>query len=576
MRAAPMATIGIALIATQPAFAADLAAKAQAMIDAGHLEPARAKCTAWGAQNATADKSLREACAQVWLVDAERANTVDGWATFRTAWPDTSWAKGAYEKEAALALSDLGYTAEEAAYVAVGAKYPGTDTAELAHERAAETAVASIKTAQDAYGVVARYPDKVPLVLTKHLGMFIHATVTPDALTWTVEPPLTTDQVVATWSVRDPKFTYQPWKEIVEKRLAVYGFSHDAIIARESSGDAPAFALCYDPTLNGDTPGVRFTSGDAEWFVETTWAAGCGPDAAPVFATAKDGHLVGISAGPNHRIPLTADRGAYSDARALVGATTFPRLDQADAAAPARTDRVWTDAGTARAVQRTTGGDAWLVPNTASVSDALGVALVANRWVPDHYSVTPMDGGGSVVYGPDKVPWLQPAGDSGAISPLALRYLGLDPVAMDVPTAPFPVGRWTGPKGPPGSTPVPLAKGDAVAASFTAALVAVGLDAAALGLGKLVTVDLDGDGRAEVVADGAKAGRHTIVAWMAPDPAVAGSTGRVFAWSTAAGSPLRAVGFKQAGQTVVAWVGDDGPIEAIAADGADLALHVIP
>lgn len=575
MGAARTAAAMVALSVASPAFAADLAAKAQAMIDTGKLEPARAKCTAWGAEKPDADKALRETCAQVWLVDAERANSIDGWAAFRTAWPDTSWAKGAYEKEAALALSALGYTALESEYAAIAAKYPGTDTAKLAEERAAETAVSSIKTPADAYGAAARHPDKLALILGKHLGMFIHATVTPDAVVWTAEPPLTADQVVATWSVRDPKFTYQPWTDVVDKRLAAYGFAHDAIVAHESTGTGPAFPLCYDPTLNGETPGVRFTVGDAEWFVETTWAPGCGPDTPPVFATVKDGRLVSITAGPNHRISFAADRGGYSDSRALAPATAVPRLDRALAGPASDTARVATDGGSARVVQRTTGGDAWLVPQRTADSDPLGAALIANRWVPDHYSVTPMDGGGSVVYGPDKVPWLQLPGDTAAISPLALRYLGLDATTMVLPPTPFPIGRWTGAKGPPGSTPVTPGKGAAVAAAFQSAVAAVGI---VEGFGMPYTIDLNSDGRAEVIADSThgEGGRHMIVAWMPPDPATPTAAGRVWVWQTAAGSPRRMVAFKQAGQTVLAWVDDDGPIEALAADGPDLALHIIP
>jgi hypothetical protein len=553
------------------AFAGDIAAKAQKMIDEGDLEGAKKRCEKWGALQPEADPALREACAQVWLAAAETADTVEAWAEFRRTWASTSWAPEALKHESDLALSAVGYGGQELDYLAVYERYPDTEAAQFAYERAAEAALAAIVTRPDVVAVAQKYPSQVQNLLRDHLDAFVTATVTADSIgTIVVDPPvLEAATIQASWVAMDAtKGTMTPWRDAATQQLGAYGIPADAVAAMASADpNAPAFPLCYDPNKPDNHLGAKLEGGGGRMFVAAPYAPGCGPDASPVFVTVRDGKIVALSAGPTHHVSLEVGEGTFSPVMALAG-TAPPRLS----AVPGGAAVIVTPAGAASIVQPLNGGDPWLTTEPQPDGHPFIPGLAA-LWVPPGYALAPTATGVQVTppappadsnFRPYVDAWHLPPGDQGVIVSLVRAFFDLEPgsTALTPPAAPPPP--WTGNAGPPGSTAVSMPRGDVK--QLSQALTDVGVTTATL---KSATqVDLDGDGVPELVGEGNANGRRVVALLHRP-------TGRVFAWLWR--DPVlgtrRTAAFQQDGVTTLAWVG--ATIEVLRYDGVGFSLDEV-
>lgn len=496
------------------AWGADLPAKAQAFVDAGELETARKKCVAWGGDVAGADPKLREACAQVWLDEARKANSIEGWAAFRGAWSDTKFADEALSSEADLALAALGSDATEAVYLDLYGRYSTTDAGRRAYGLASTVALASITSDADARAAAERYPEQAEGLIRTRLSAFVSATVTATKVSdlRSSSPLLDAKDLRVNWAAQTPGAALTSWTDHVAARLASHGIQPDAISRWPAdSPTGPSFPLCYDPASPDVTPGVVLSAATGTAFLPAPWALGCGPDAAPVWFVVTDGKVVEFTTGGTHHVrlatgPNSTRTDGWADGRALVAPTGPPVV---------ASGRIVTPTVTGHAVQGFDGGEPWLEPGPAPDGVALQPGLAA----------APGDGG------------------RAAIAPIVHRFLGFDPRV--IPEPPPILFSWGAGAPPSGSVPIPVGRGDL--GSFKAALVGVGLDPAALGVTVANTIDLDGDGVIEVFADGRFDKKPAVLLWQM-------STGRVWAWvRTAPSTAPKPFALRLDSGTAVAW-----------------------
>lgn len=500
-----MLALALLMALVDEAQAADVtvrAAKVRAWIDTGKEDAARAKCEAWGARNHGADPRLRHVCAEVWLADAERADTFDSWSTFRTEWSDTSWATGAKKREAELSLDAVGYDATEADYLAVGDKYPGTPTAALAYERAAESALRSIKTPEEVVGVARRYPSQVPNLLRTHLEAFVNVELDAQgAMTVNVDPTLIDPKTLSTtWVSRQADGKTLPWVDALVAHLAKYGVPEDVARNAADRTTGPPFPACADPgTTDVWTIDVQAATGHA--YVPVAAPESCGPDVKTPRLLIEGGKVSAIALA-DRKVVLAPATSGWTDVRALVAATGSPTIGQG---------RVEIPAGGATIVVPLSGGAPWVVGRAMTRATPLQPALGVGE------------------------------GNERPLAPIVMELLGAGASALG--TAPN-VPTWTGPK-PAGATPATLA---------TADLTPVRAAAAWAGLKSLAfttawQLDLDGDKSAELIAEGSVDGKP-VIAVLRP------SSNALWVWTSdqaAALGPASAFGI--GGRTVVAWNG---------------------
>ena len=127
----------VTLFLSSSAQAASLNDKVEKLLNNGDLEEARTLCTKENA-SASQDALLRELCGEAFLDEVETTNTIERWQKFRENWADTKWEIEALSREANLALTHLGYDADEVEYLKMSKQYKGTPEAKLAKERAAQ------------------------------------------------------------------------------------------------------------------------------------------------------------------------------------------------------------------------------------------------------------------------------------------------------------------------------------------------------------------------------------------------------------------------------------------------------
>lgn len=506
-------TVGL-LALSFAAWGADLPAKAQAFVDAGELETARKKCVAWGGDVAGADAKLRDACAQVWLDDARKLNTVEGWASFRGAWADTRFADEALSHEADLALAALGTSATEAAYLDLFGRYSTAEAGKRAYGLAGAVAVASIATDADARAVSERYPEQAEELLKARLSAFVSATVTSTKVSdlRSLSPLVDPKTIAAAWSVRAADGTFTPWTAHVAARLTAYGIAPEAIARWPAdSPTGPSFPLCFDPQAPDVTPGVVLSAAGGTAFFPAPWALACGPEASPAWFVVANGQVQEFSAGGVHHVRLTTGAtgtrtDGWADGRALVAPTGPP---------VAANGRILTPTLMGHVVQGFDGGEPWLEPGP----------------IPAGVPITPALG----------VP--RGDGDRLPVAPLVHRFLGFD--ARQLPEAPPILFGWGTAALPPQAVPLTAGRGDL--GSFKEALDRVGLNPTALGITVANTIDLDSDGVIEVFADAKFEKRPAVIVWQM-------STGRIWAWvRTTPSTAPKPVAFRLDGATIVAW-----------------------
>ncbi len=496
------------------AWGADLPAKAQAFIDAGELETARKKCIAWEGNVAGADPRLREACAQVWLDDAKKTDTFDGWVAFRGAWSDTRFADEAFGHEADFALAALGATATEAAYLDLFGRYSATDAGKRAYTQASAVALAAITSDADARGVAERYPEQAELLLRTRLSAFVSATVSATRVSdvRSLSPLLDVKDIRVNWAARAPDAPLTSWTDHVAARLSRYGIQPELVSQWPAeSATGPSFPLCYDPQTPDVTPGVVLSAAAGTAFLPAPWALGCGPDASPLWLVVTAGQVVELTTGGTHHVRLVTGASGtrtdgWADGRALV-APTGPSV--------VSNGRIVTPTATAHTVQGFDGGEPWLEVGPSPT----GVPILSGLAAP-----------------PDE-------GGRAPVAPIVHRFLGFD--ARLLPEAPPLLFGWGA--GPAPSDAVPLTVGRGDLGSFKQAMLGVGLDPATLGVTVANTIDLDSDGVIEVFADAKFEKRPAVIVWQM-------STGRVWAWvRTAPATAAKPVALRLGGYTMVAW-----------------------
>ncbi len=501
-----MLAVALLVALADDALAADVtvrAAKVRTWIDTGKESVARGKCEAWGGTAQSADPRLRHVCAEIWLGDAERADTIESWSTFRKEWSDTSWATGAKKREAELSLDAVGYDATEADYLAVGDKYPGTPTAELAYERAAESALHAITTPEEVVGVARRYPGQVPTLLRTHLDAFVKVELSADGtMNVKVDPQLIDPKTLKTsWVARQADGKAVPWTDALVAHVAKYGVPED--IARNAADhtNGPPFPACADPGTT-DVWSVDVQAAGGHSYVPVAAPASCGPEVKTPKLTVEAGKVVAIALG-DRRVSLTPASAGWFDVRAMVAATGTPTIGQG---------RIEIPGGGATIIVPLAGGSPWVV----------GRAMT--RGTP----LQPTLGIGT--------------GSERPLAPIVMELLGAGPSAFG--TAPAPIPAWTGAR-PASATAVPLGTGDVAAVRAAAAW--AGLKS--VSFATAYSVDVDGDKAAETVAEGTLDGKP-VIAVLRP------SSNALWVWTTDKPGTLGpATAFSTSGRTVVAWNG---------------------
>ena len=232
--------------------AASLAEDIEQLLEIPNVESARSLCHKKNVQS-EGDAKSRDLCAEAFLEQVERKDTLTAWRDFRTHWKGTKWAEHGLNREAELALMELGYSAEEDAYRKLGKRYSETPTGELAMERAAQTAINAIpkQEKKDRYVrlVAKRYPHRAPELVREHTEAFKKEALPPQITKAVTEAA----NQRALWVVRQND-TLDTWENIAETHVAGHNIP-------QMSGPMPR---CKDGQW---THGVKLTAADGDWFV---------------------------------------------------------------------------------------------------------------------------------------------------------------------------------------------------------------------------------------------------------------------------------------------------------------------
>ncbi len=406
-----------------------------------NYDSAAKKCEKWGAANASAASSLREACAQAEWDFARREGTVAGWSRYRARWAGTSFEAKALEQEANKALLDLGVKGSEDEYKGVAMKYEGTVASEDAWVKAAYAAFRTIDSADKAHTVVQRYPghEDAANVTMKYLEAFI--TVNFDGGTYDIQldPAAVVpdgQELTSNWVSRYADGSISSWAQEGRRQLTASGLT-DAFIA-EAAGQppegSPALPLCFNPSApEGWSVGVMVTVGRGSAFKAAPFDKTCDQDTPPVFLTVADGKATGLSLGPGHNVQFPTAVGDGSFEWGFENAVEL--FVPAEPGTPVRVnDVIAQPLGTSiYMVHPIAGGLPWwwltkkAPPGSLAFDDSLHASKLHGEWKVAGGAV------GSVVTGPglDKdQTWRLPSGEARALSPMVQKLTGLSAAAI--------------------------------------------------------------------------------------------------------------------------------------------------
>ncbi len=483
-------TLGLLALWALPGLA--LAAKSDSierMLEAGDADQAMKKCERWEAQQATAERDLREVCARAHWGPSQDADSVVAWATYRTTWKGTEMAERARGREAEAALRGLPMRASESDLMAVADAYPDTIGGDEARIAAKDAAVRDADSPERALAVAMANPGHpgLPKLVSRYPEGFFTVAVEERGVQWTMKPEVALPPELeprVRWVAMDDSGILGDWDRAVRGELLEGGLSATAVDAMRPV-DGRALPLCFVPGRgNGFRPAAVLQVGQGQVVSEADWDEGCGPTSSLVFVAVQGRRVSSLSLAPGHRVDL--------------GPSTSPdRVDLGPEIAQVGTGSALVAAG--KIYER--GSKAWLVHAVSGGSpwlNALGPpdgstpldSSLRGPPLPRGWRVA-AEGEGNRVYssslGSGTAPWRLGAGEVRVLTPMVQSVLGLRGVDAEpaVPIAPAlstsvpfeasPDGLVM-PRPPRGGTMAGLYGVDATEfGSFTAQLEAVGL-----------------------------------------------------------------------------------------------------
>jgi hypothetical protein len=229
------------------------------LLERPDVAAARALCLKKNVQ-AQGDAPTRDLCAEAFLEQAEKTDSLLEWRTFRTHWKGTKWAHHGLNREAELALMALGYNADEDAYRKIAKRYTETPTGALAMERAAQKAINAIQKQQkqDRYVrvVAKRYPNRAPELVSEYFDAFKKEPLTGEMAADVSQTPLN----IAQWVVLH-NGSIDLWENVASAHVASHKLPESVGPANLTTGPLPQ---CV-----GDqwTHGIKIMTSDGNWFV---------------------------------------------------------------------------------------------------------------------------------------------------------------------------------------------------------------------------------------------------------------------------------------------------------------------
>ena len=499
------------LFSAHPALASGRSTKIERLVEDNAFEDARTRCDKWSAVEADAEPALREACARAWWPVAAREDSVGAWSGFRERWGDTQVAKKALGREAEAALRDLPLNAGETAFLLLADRYAATPYGEDLRRRAADAAVQTARSPEQAVDVARRYPAAQGLagLVERFPAAFLKVVVEGRKVSIHLDPPVALppgQEPKARWVAKGGEGRLPDWDEAVGADLVADGIPPARIEARiAEEGGLPFCVLPGRPADFG--PALELTVGSASHVLDQPWDPSCGPEALPVFLTLGNGSPVGLSLAPDHRIDLPGAAGFSSPLLLLVK----PGVGEAAVVS----GQVWrpTDGGL-WLVQAVEGGAPWLSPaalpsGAVPLTDQIGGSDLPRGW-----RLLPT-ADGYMVDGPSLrgERWSITRGQVRVLAPMLQAMLGLTAAAARPasaapslsPLTPFSLdGAGVAlPRPPAGASPAGIYQGDdASRAQILSALFRVGVEASRVNLIDSWKADLDSDKVPELLMRG--------------------------------------------------------------------------
>ncbi len=395
------------------------------LFNANRIEEAEQKCQLWNAKGPETAPLLKENCAKIHRLEAEKKGSLEAWQSFRETWAGTAEAEATRDIHAELMLKNGIETEEyflEAAEIAKSTKLK-----EKATELAIKSAISAVISDDEARELARKYPDSPHLIdlIARFPAAFFQISILGDEVTVDKIVDIAIDTPKVNWVAQWPDGTQRDWDTAVRLNLETMGISRSHVmrVIQDHKGKGPALPLC--PMSNqppGWVAGVSLRFKSKTIFKAAPWDDICSK-VMPALLSYKRGKFIELSLGPTHHINLFGRPGNRKQITDFVRSNSTPLLFESKIYLPYRTSYLTLPIDGSPAYMSESPPGVWKIP--------LNKDLRGER-LPKDWKLSLADQK-LVVRAPNLNDWIMPNGEVRVISPMVKHVLGIQEVVPRQP-----------------------------------------------------------------------------------------------------------------------------------------------